>query len=351
MAWQDRHYYRDQSGRANSPLTWLIYGSVPLFTALGIRVRALSWMVVYVVSVLLFGLGRGFTWQDRVQNVTVLFAIVLAHEFGHCFTCRWVGGEANDILMHPLGGVALALPPRRPWPTFLTVAGGPAVNVLICLICGLILHLTSGWLPWNPFSFHPIGHFDSWVDIWRYANWIFQISYMLLIFNLLPIYPLDGGQMLQTILWPSMGYYKATLFSCVTGMICAVIAAALGLASGNLSLAILAGLGFFSCYQKRLATLADGPYESEDTTDYSAAYEIEPPRKHSKLSRWTIRRAAKKARKLAIEDRREQAQIDAILAKVSAHGMQSLTWSEKRALKKATEHQRQRDVQIPRGHR
>src|SRR5207302_3445303 len=95
---------------------------------------------------------------------------------------------------------------------------------------------------------------------------------------------------------------------------------------------------FMTCYSTRLALKAAGPYESEDTTDYSAAYEIDPGRRRSKLSRWSVRRAAKRAHKLALEERREQQHIDAILAKVSAHGMQSLTWLEKRALKPATEH-------------
>src|SRR5688572_26946288 len=118
MAWQDRPYYRDRDPSAGNPLMWLLTGSVPLFTVFGIRVRAHASMVLYAVLVLIFGLGPGYAWQDRVQNVTLLFAIVLLHEFGHCFAARWVGGEANDILMHPLGGLAMASPPRRPLPTF-----------------------------------------------------------------------------------------------------------------------------------------------------------------------------------------------------------------------------------------
>ena len=77
MAFQDRHYYRDSSGNTGNPFMWLLTGSVPLFTAFGIRVRAHASLVLYCIFTLLFGLGPGFTWQDRVQNVTVLFAIVL----------------------------------------------------------------------------------------------------------------------------------------------------------------------------------------------------------------------------------------------------------------------------------
>src|SRR5258708_6517885 len=106
MAWQDRHYYRDRGAQAWNPLIWLLSGSVPLFTAFGIRVRAHASLILTVALVLLFGLGQGFTWQDRVQSMSILFVIILLHEFGHCFAARWVGGDAEEILMHPLGGLA-----------------------------------------------------------------------------------------------------------------------------------------------------------------------------------------------------------------------------------------------------
>jgi len=341
MGWQDRHYNREGFGSGTgNPLMWILSGSVPLFTAFGIRVRAHASLVILVVMVLLFGLGQGFTWQDRVQSMSILFLIVLLHEFGHCFTARWVGGDADDILMHPLGGLAFARPPHRPLPTFLTVAGGPAVNVLICVICGSILWATSGWLPWNPFRFMPIGDFRSWADVYRYAFWIYQISWSMLMFNLLPIFPLDGGQMLQAILWPKFGYYKSMLFACVTGMVGAVVGGMIALATFNIGLAILALCGFMACKNLRDQVLAAGPYGFENEVDYSASlYANDKPRR-----RRLIGRSIKRAKKAEQLERIEQRKIDAILAKVSAQGMHTLTWFEKRTLRKATERQRQADI-------
>src|SRR4051812_50009906 len=120
MGFQDRPYYRDGGGSTSNPLMWLVSGSVDLFTAFGIRVRAHASLIVTIVLVLVFGLGQGFTWQDRVQSMGILFLVVLLHEFGHCFAARSVGGEADEILMHPLGGLALTRPPHRPWPMFVT---------------------------------------------------------------------------------------------------------------------------------------------------------------------------------------------------------------------------------------
>src|SRR5262249_36313887 len=173
------------------------------------------------------------------------------------------------------------------------------------------------------------------------------------LFNLLPIFPLDGGRILQTSLWFWIGQYRATLIACVVGMIGAVLMAMYGLANfGSWYGSVLLFIGiscFMTCYSTRLATKAAGPWEdSDDGVDYSAAYDINAgrPKKPSRRARSPMRRDATRARKIAAEERAERQRIDAILAKVSAHGMHSLTWLEKRALKKATEHQRKRDAEM-----
>ena len=344
MAWQDRPYYRDRGAPARNPLLWLLYGSVPLFTVFGIRVRAHASLVLYAALILLIGLGPGFAWQDRVLSAGMLFVLVLLHEFGHCFAARGLGGSADDILMHPLGGLAMAQPPRHPWPTFLTVAAGPGVNLLICIITGTILWISSGWLPWDPFHFTPPRWgFHHWYDLWRLDFWVYETSLMLLVFNLMPIFPLDGGQMVQTMLWPKLGYYRSMLISCIVGMVAAVLGAMIALASRNVGLALLPIMGFLCCFSFRRQLLATGPEEYADETDYSAAYENPVPiKRRRKISRRAINKARRRARQQAIEQRR----IDTILAKVSAKGLSSLTWTERRALHKATERQRKRDLEL-----
>ena len=341
MGFEDRPYYREGRGAAGmgNPLMWLLTGTVPLFTAFAIRVQAHASLILTIVLVLLFGLGQGFTWQDRVGSMTMLFAIVLLHEFGHCFAARWVGGDADEIVMHPLGGLALARAPHRPLPTFITVAGGPAVNVVICLVCGVILWLAMGWVPWNPARSRPVDPFSGWLDVVWYTGWIYQVSYSLLLFNLLPIYPLDGGQMLQSILWPKFGYYRSMNFSCITGMVGAVLGGMVALATGAPGLAILAVFGFMTCLNLRRQLQAAGPYAFSDEHNFASSLNYSEPRAR-KPSRW----AARKARKQAESERSEQETIDKILAKVHEKGMNSLNWMEKRALKRATERQRRADA-------
>ena len=343
MAWQDRPYYRDSGGETGNPFMWLMNGSVPLFTIFGIRVRLHASLLVMMALVLLLGWGFGSTVIMRVQSVAMLFGVVLLHEFGHCFAARSVGGEANDILMTPLGGLAMTMAPRRPWPTFVTVAGGPAVNVIICLICGIALYVILGIFPLGPWTFGKIVPRDpGWFTISSYLFWIYAISWFLLVFNLLPVYPLDGGQLLQSVLWKPMGYYKSMLITVNIGIVGAVLMGMVGLATLSVFLIFIAAFCFLNSFHTRVHLKAEGPwgFTEEESGDYSAAYEPQTPKK-SRFTQWRLKRARKRAMQEAQDERAEQAKIDAILAKVSANGMHSLNWLEKRTLKKATERQRQ----------
>lgn len=339
MGWQDRDYSHDQRTTGGG-LMWLLTGTIPLFTVFAVRVQAHASMLVYGVLVLLLGLGPGFTWQDRVGNISMLFAIVLLHEFGHVFAARRMGGSADEIIMHPLGGFALAAPPRRPWPNFVTAAAGPAVNLVLCALCGVLLYLLTGTFPWKPFFLGRAFNVGAFTDVVFYAYWIYQVSWMLLLFNLLPIYPLDGGQMLQAALWPKLGYFRSMLVSCAIGMAGAALGAMVALATLRIGLGILAAFGFLYCYQLRQQLLAAGAEQfTEDDFASSGNWVHEKPAAR-RLSRRKMRRLARQA----AAEQAERARVDAILAKLSAKGFQSLTWSERRALHKATEHLRQRDT-------
>jgi Zn-dependent protease len=333
---------------------WLFTGSVPLFTAFGIRVRMHASMVVLIaISLLIGALSRGTYLANTVTFWCLLFGIVLLHEFGHCFAARWVGGEANDILLWPLGGLAFAEAPRRPWPQFVTVAGGPAVNLIICGVTALIAWLIERSHP--QILFNPLTkelQIPALFTVAYYLWWTYAISWWLFWFNLLPVYPMDGGRLLQTLLWVKIGFYRATMITCVVGMVGSVLMALYGLFHfGSWFGLILLMMGvncFATCFYMRAQLKAEGPWAfEEENADYSAAMwhpdDDEPRPKRKRLSR----RAVRKLRKQAHAEEAEQARIDAILAKVSAHGMQSLTWGERRALRRETE-RRRREVELSR---
>src|SRR3954463_15668421 len=131
----------------NDPFAW----SLPVGRLFGITVR-IHWLfpfvaLGYVLHVALAGKPgeRGVplyvpgSWVDASVFMGLLFFSVLLHEFGHCFAGRWVGGEANEVLLWPLGGLANVDVPHRPGPTFITAAGGPAVNVALAILSLLAL--------------------------------------------------------------------------------------------------------------------------------------------------------------------------------------------------------------------
>lgn len=336
MAWQDRSYYRDPGSRPSNPLMWLLTGSVSLGRWFGIEVNLhASFIVFIVITLLLPGTIGGF--RNAATASALLFGIVLLHEFGHCFASRSVGGSPQQILMTPLGGLAFADAPHRPWATFVTVAGGPLVNVLICLVTAIALSFLSRslYIPWRPHNID-LARAAGASSLVFYLWWIFLISWALLLFNLLPIFPLDGGQLLQSLLWVKFGYYKATLFASITGMIGGGLLGLYGLMNFSLLLMCIAFMGVQFCYYKYRELKANGPWAYEEQSLYSAAYEnLDRPKKASA-------RKLRAAKRQSDEVAREQEQIDAILSKVHQQGMQSLTWLERRALKKATERQRRR---------
>lgn len=357
MAYQDRPYYRDRSSASSNPLMWLLNGSLPLLTIFGIRVRVHASLILLILLELVLAETKvGLGPRNAITAMSILFVSVLLHEFGHCFGARMMGGEAHEILMWPLGGLASTDPPHRPWPSFVTTAMGPAVNFFICILTGAAITLLNHSIPWFPFSGKGLLSYVPSDEMTYYLWWIFLVNYALLVFNLmLAFYPFDGGRMIQEILWARVGYYRSMLFATVVGMGVALIVAAVSIAFWSLMLLLIAAFGFYACFRQRQMLREVGAEEWQDSTDYSAAYESStahsPHATPHKRRRHISRRAIKKVRRMAEQAIQEQQRIDAILAKVSAHGMASLTWFERRALHKATERQRKRDLEeVVRGH-
>lgn len=142
-----------------------------------------------------------------------LFAIVLLHEFGHALACRSVGGKADTIMLWPLGGVAFVSPPPRPGPWLWSIVGGPLVNVLLLPV----------------FYFAARTQADLPMDAVHYLDSVKYINIALLVFNILPIYPLDGGKILQSLLWFIVGRGRSQLIASAIGILGAVAFGAYGL--------------------------------------------------------------------------------------------------------------------------
>src|ERR1700678_451826 len=128
MGWEDRPYYRDRRGYSN-PILAALTGSVPLFTAFGVRVRAHVFLLIFIALELLLGPEP---LESRVVSLAMLAMVLILHEYGHCFAARRLGGTASEVILWPLGGLRFPEPPRNPRAHFITAVGGPLTNVAVC---------------------------------------------------------------------------------------------------------------------------------------------------------------------------------------------------------------------------
>lgn len=179
-------------------------GAIRLFRFAGITVYLhFTWFIIaaYQIQARLYLYGRPI-WA--LYEYLGLFAMVLLHEFGHALACRSVGGYANRIVLWPLGGVAFVQPPRRPGAMLWSLAAGPLVNVaLIPLLQVLVALAANGDNP----------------DVHRLFAMLRLVNFALLIFNMLPVYPLDGGQILRSLLWYPFGEIRSLQVASVIGLI------------------------------------------------------------------------------------------------------------------------------------
>jgi Zn-dependent protease len=183
-------------------------GAIHLFRLAGVDLYLhWSWFLVAAYEI---QLRRG-GYSSVVWNVLeylALFLIVLTHEFGHAMACRSVGGQANQILLWPLGGVAYVNPPQRPGAMLWSIAAGPLVNVALIPVLLVATRLAS-----------PVAVDGNTSDLYVFLQAVFWINSRLLIFNLLPIYPLDGGQILRAILWFVLGRGRSLMVATILGFV------------------------------------------------------------------------------------------------------------------------------------
>jgi len=182
-------------------------GSIKLFRLAGIDVYIhWAWFLVFIYFSSQPRQYTSYFWN--CLEVLGLFAIVLTHEFGHQLACRQVGGQTHDIVLWPLGGVAYVTPPQRPGAQLWSIAAGPLVNVVLVPVFSLLVSVSSH-LRW----------YDSSPDLYELIHSLWVINIVLLCFNMLPIFPLDGGQILRSLLWFVMGRARSLLVASILGFL------------------------------------------------------------------------------------------------------------------------------------
>jgi len=211
--------------------------SIRLFNFAGVEVFLhWSWFLIAVYEIQSRA-GRYSSILWNILEYLALFLIVLIHEFGHSLACRQVGGRADRIVLWPLGGVAYVDPPPRPGATLWSIAAGPLVNVVLFPVLWIIVRGSRiAGLPANQ------------SDLFLLLQTIFYINFVLLAFNILPIYPLDGGQILRSLLWFVLGRARSLMVATVLGLLGVFGFVALALVRGSLWFGVFAAFVLMNCW-------------------------------------------------------------------------------------------------------
>jgi Zn-dependent protease len=432
------------------PLTW----SFSLTRLFGILIRVhLLFPLVAVGLILRVAFQKDvlpFLWVEACVLMLLLFVSVLLHEFGHCFGARAVDGDASEVLLWPLGGLASTEVPHTPRANFITTAAGPAVNLVLVLAACLVLaaaSVTPSFKPWSD-PYFPVaynwsdhawygckqGHDDfnkftayqtdeggkyvSWYEVdeathtdtknqkvhevplhpddvvllktedgklakdYKYGPygvcndkekkgpgvpvkaeelrrggmWVVEVSrlfwlnWFLFFLNLVPAFPLDGGRLLQCLLWWRADYRQGTLTAIFVGFLMMLV---FGVLSIVLYEPLVLGLALFmyvAC-RRQWILLETGGEESLFGYDFSEGYTslerdqpqpAPPRRRQSWLQRWLQRRAERKMRREQEVREAEERRMDELLEKVQRVGMQGLTDEERRFLVRASARYRNR---------
>jgi Zn-dependent protease len=201
-----------------------------------VRVHATFFLLLAWFGTVYFLEGGYGAMVIGLSFIILLFACVVLHEFGHALAARAYGINTPDITLLPIGGIArLERMPDKPWQELVVALAGPAVNVVIAF--GLYI---------------VIGRFFGLGDLEELAEGrgnlltqLLAINVILVVFNLLPAFPMDGGRVLRALLATRLSHARATRIAAAVGQTVAVLFGLLGLFGGNPFLLFIAVFVFF----------------------------------------------------------------------------------------------------------
>lgn len=179
----------------------------------------------------------GALWNAGI--LIAFFTCVVLHEFGHSFTAMHYGVGVRRILLMPIGGMAeFDSIPRQPSRELLITFAGPAVNFAIAALLWLIVGTPAGW-PLGETEYPATAHgFLQLLMVWNFAMGLF---------NLVPVFPMDGGRIFRALLATRLPYLRATFIAATTGKVLAVLAMLLAvLVYDQVMLAVLFAFIFFA---------------------------------------------------------------------------------------------------------
>jgi len=305
--------------------------SLPLGRFLGVELR-LHWILLLwaALDIVAAAFAEATTVGRAGVRLGALFLAAILHEAAHCAVSRGLGGDPERVFLWPLGGLAEAPSPPHPRARVLIALAGPAANLVAALLL-IYPVLSTGQVNSVLLS---IGAAEGDPDL---LATLFGAHLDLLLFNLLPAAPLDGGRVLFTLLAPRLGEEAARERLVLASRITAVALAAVAL------LAPLPGEGRGALLAVALVIIAAAHRVRHAAPEGEGAEGWRAPvhrRRESRPARWLRekreRSAARERESAARERVAEESRVDDLLEKVHRSGEESLTREERRFLERAS---------------
>ena len=240
--------------------------SFRIATVSGIGIYVHATFALILLWVALGSMSRGGSSAEVAWDilfVLALFGCVVLHELGHALTAKRYGIKTRDITLLPIGGLArLEKMPDKPMEELAVALAGPAVNVVIAGAIYLGLGVTGFWAPLTA---------QTMID-GPFLQRLFVVNIFLVLFNMLPAFPMDGGRALRAILAARIGQLRATRIAASVGQGMALLFGFVGLFSNPflVFIALFVWMGATAEYglAQTEAFLADVPVRQAMVTEF-----------------------------------------------------------------------------------
>ncbi|MCC7161474.1 MAG: site-2 protease family protein [Anaerolineae bacterium] len=190
------------------------------FAGIGLYIHATFplLLVFAALPVLLYG-GEISEALSSIAFILALFVCVVLHEYGHALAARRYGIKTQDITLLPIGGVArLERMPEKPSQELVVAAAGPAVNVVIAAALAVAMFAAGAAMPTLGLGWGNESVLEQ----------LLTVNIVLVLFNLIPAFPMDGGRILRALLATRMDHAAATRYAAMLGQGIAVVFAVAG---------------------------------------------------------------------------------------------------------------------------
>jgi stage IV sporulation protein FB len=332
--------------------------SVSLGRWWGVAVYLHIFFLISALLALAFTLPAPDLLGVSVLMVVVLLVSVTLHEVGHALAALRVGGKVDAIVLGPVGGLISPRVPDEPEIHVFVALAGPIVHLLIAVLAAIVLAIAGdrqllGLL--NPLVTPPdlvepggLGLVAAKLTLW--INWI------LMLLNLLPAYPFDGGPVLRAMLWPALGRRTARIVTARIAMVLAALICVAGLATLGSDLPThvpawipLITLGMFLFFSARQDLSAAEPHERADQL---AGYQLNSDGLDLLDAMWSsddeeegvlVEHQQRQAEQTSsVSEDSEEDRVDAILARLHDSSWDALSPEEVEVLQRASQRYRRR---------